>query len=217
MMRDNVIPLTEIDSLSKEIECLMCLNLVNDSRMCIHCSAIVCVQCIENWLKIQKSCPKCSHTVEQKDFVKCRLANKLVDFIEISKDNCSKVASSQTVSTNDDYKEIMTLNYKLLDFIRKRCKSYEENLATIELTIRMLTNNSNENLKVTDVLLKNPEDSFDAYQKKKQVYTDAIRTDQLLINDMEHRLNESKTLSKQEEILQILQKHIPSKIPLKDN
>ncbi|UJR35758.1 hypothetical protein I4U23_028506 [Adineta vaga] len=172
---------------------------------------------ILNWLKIQKSCPKCSHTVEQKDFVKCRLANKLVDFIEISKDNCSKVASSQTVSTNDDYKEIMTLNYKLLDFIRKRCKSYEENLATIELTIRMLTNNSNENLKVTDVLLKNPEDSFDAYQKKKQVYTDAIRTDQLLINDMEHRLNESKTLSKQEEILQILQKHIPSKIPLKDN
>jgi hypothetical protein len=28
----------------------MCLNTANDPRMCIHCSAIVCVKCIEVYL-----------------------------------------------------------------------------------------------------------------------------------------------------------------------
>ncbi|CAF1247074.1 unnamed protein product [Adineta ricciae] len=209
MMRQNELPLTKIDSLSKEIECIMCLDVVNDSRMCIHCSAIVCVQCIESWLKVQSICPKCLHLVEETDFVKCRLANKLADFIEVSKDDYSK----QCVSTNEqnidvNYREIMTLNSKLLDFFRRRCKDYGENLAKIESATQTLLNDKKE----IDV-----QEPLDAYQKKRQAYTDAIRDDKLLIDNMEYRLRESQTLSDQEEILQILQKHIPSKVQFKDH
>ncbi|CAF1571881.1 unnamed protein product [Adineta steineri] len=238
MMRDNIIPLTEIDSLSKEIECIMCLNIVNDSRMCIHCSAIVCVKCIESWLNKQKSCPKCSHSVQEIDFVKCRLANKLVDFIETSKEKCCSNYSEETAKPcsttcknyahsefdkqpdnpiDEDYKQIMTLNYKLIDFIRKRNKDNQEKLNATELAIQMLFDDHSENLKhknadqkATEILIKETEYLFDDYQQKKQVYNDLIKTDQSLINDMERRLTESKTLSDQEEILQILQKHIPS-------
>lgn len=53
--------------------------------------------------------------------------------------------------------------------------------------------------------------------EKKQVYNDMIKNDQLVLNDVEQRFRESKTLSDQEEILQILQKHIPSKVESEEN
>jgi predicted DNA-binding protein YlxM (UPF0122 family) len=53
--------------------------------------------------------------------------------------------------------------------------------------------------------------------EKKQVYDDVIKNDEMIINDVERRLKESKRLSDQEEILQILQQHIPSKYDLKEN
>ena len=55
------------------------------------------------------------------------------------------------------------------------------------------------------------------YVEKKQSYIDVIKNDELIIMDIELRLNKSNNLSDQEEILQILQKHIPSKVELKDN
>ena len=55
------------------------------------------------------------------------------------------------------------------------------------------------------------------YLGKKQIYNDAIKTDELVLNDIERRLKESKCLSDQEEILQILQKHIPSNFEIKEN
>jgi hypothetical protein len=53
--------------------------------------------------------------------------------------------------------------------------------------------------------------------EKKQVYNDVIKNDEMIINDVERRLKESKRLSDQEEILQFLQQHIPSKYDLKEN
>jgi len=53
--------------------------------------------------------------------------------------------------------------------------------------------------------------------EKKQVYIDVIKNDEMIINDVERRLKESKRLSDQEEILQILQQHIPSKYDSKEN
>jgi hypothetical protein len=44
-----------------------------------------------------------------------------------------------------------------------------------------------------------------------------MKNDELVLNDVERRLKESKGLSDQEEILQILQKHIPSQVDLKEN
>jgi hypothetical protein len=44
-----------------------------------------------------------------------------------------------------------------------------------------------------------------------------IKTDELLLNDIERRLTDSKNLSDQEEILQILQRHIPSSVELREN
>lgn len=44
------------------------------------------------------------------------------------------------------------------------------------------------------------------------MYNDAINTDELIIKDIEQRLHESKSLSDQEEILEILQRNISSKI-----
>jgi hypothetical protein len=32
---------------------------------------------------------------------------------------------------DEDYKQIMTLNHKLIDFIRKRCQQNHENLSAI--------------------------------------------------------------------------------------
>jgi len=55
------------------------------------------------------------------------------------------------------------------------------------------------------------------FVERKQVYTDAIKTDESLLNDIERRLTDSKNLSDQEEILQILQKHIPSSVELREN
>jgi len=55
------------------------------------------------------------------------------------------------------------------------------------------------------------------YVEKKQTYNDAIKNDELIINDVERRLKESKSLSDQEDILQILQNHVPSKLELKEN
>ncbi len=49
------------------------------------------------------------------------------------------------------------------------------------------------------------------------MYDDVIKNDEMIINDVERRLKESKRLSDQEEILQILQQHIPSKYDLKEN
>jgi hypothetical protein len=56
-----------------------------------------------------------------------------------------------------------------------------------------------------------------SYLEKKQISKDAIKVDELLINDIERRLKESKSLSDQEEILQILQQNISSKLELKEN
>ncbi|CAF0755692.1 unnamed protein product [Rotaria sp. Silwood1] len=245
MIRDSVILLAEIDPLSKEIECIMCLNTVNDSRMCIHCSVIVCAKCIESWIDKQKSCPKCSHPVQQTDFVKCRLADKLVEFIEISKLNSCSNHSKETprvyCSTcktyvcfkcilihgqhidheykyiDENYKKIITLNHKLLGFIRKRCKNNQDNLAALELVIQTLLNDHSENIKhtntcqqTTDLLIQETQHLFDDYQQKKQICIDVIKMDESIIKDIEQRLNESQSLSDQEEILQILQKHIPS-------
>jgi hypothetical protein len=53
--------------------------------------------------------------------------------------------------------------------------------------------------------------------EKKLIYNDERISDELLINDIEQRLRESKSLSDQEEILRILQKHIPSKIDLNED
>jgi hypothetical protein len=53
--------------------------------------------------------------------------------------------------------------------------------------------------------------------EKKQVYNDVIKNDEMIINDVERRLKESKRLSDQEEILQFLQQHIPSKYDSKEN
>jgi hypothetical protein len=39
----------------------------------------------------------------------------------------------------------------------------------------------------------------------------------LVINDVERRIKESKSLSDQEEILQILQKNVPSKLESEEN
>jgi hypothetical protein len=58
---------------------------------------------------------------------------------------------------------------------------------------------------------------FFFYVEKKQVYNDMIKNDELVINDVERRLQESHSLSDQEEILQILQRHIPSPVELKEN
>ncbi len=58
---------------------------------------------------------------------------------------------------------------------------------------------------------------FFFYVEKKQVYNDMIKNDELVINDVERRLQESHGLSDQEEILQILQRHIPSPVELKEN
>jgi hypothetical protein len=44
------------------------------------------------------------------------------------------------------------------------------------------------------------------------MYNDVIKSDELIINDVERRLKEGKRLSDQEEILQILQRHIPSEM-----
>ncbi len=44
------------------------------------------------------------------------------------------------------------------------------------------------------------------------MYNDVIKCDELIINDVERRLKEGKRLSDQEEILQILQRHIPSEM-----
>jgi hypothetical protein len=40
---------------------------------------------------------------------------------------------------------------------------------------------------------------------------DVIKSDESIINDVERRLKESRSLSDQEDILQRLQRHIPSK------
>ncbi len=49
------------------------------------------------------------------------------------------------------------------------------------------------------------------------MYNDVIKNDEMIINDVERRLKESKRLSDQEEILQFLQQHIPSKYDSKEN
>ncbi|CAF3527324.1 unnamed protein product [Rotaria socialis] len=245
MIQDGVIPLAEIDSLSKEIECIMCLNTANNSRMCIHCSVIVCAKCIETWINKQKTCPKCFHPVQETDFVKCRLVDKIIEFIEVVKSNicsnhpketprvycstCKKYVCFECIVTDgqhvdhdykyidEDYRKIISLNHKLLDFLRKRRKNNQDNLATLELATQMLLNDHNDNInhvntvqQTATVLIKETQRTFDNYQQKKQTYVDVIKIDEMIIKNIEQRLSESQNLSDQEEILQILQEHIPS-------
>lgn len=101
----------------------------------------------------------------------------------------------------------------------------------------MLLDDHNQNIESmnhdhqrTDSLINETQRLFDDYQRrlklplfvryehifcfsieKKQVCNDAIKADESIINDMERRLTRSKRLSDQEEILQILQQHVPSK------
>ena len=49
-----------------------------------------------------------------------------------------------------------------------------------------------------------------SFVEKKQVFSDAMKEDELIINDIEQRLTRCQCLSDQEEILQILQQHVPS-------
>ncbi|CAF2527158.1 unnamed protein product [Rotaria sp. Silwood2] len=218
--------------------------------MILGCVFIVLLLSVRNALKvglINKNRVRNvrNHPVQQTDFVKCRLADKLVEFIEISKLNscsnhsketprvycstCKKYVCFKCILINgqhidheytyidEDYKKILRLNHKLLGFIRKRCKNNQDNLAGLELAIQTLLNDHSENLRytntfqqTTDLLIKEAQHLFDDYQQKKQICIDVIKMDESIVKDIEQRLDESKSLSDQEEILQILQQHIPS-------
>lgn len=49
----------EKDSLSDMFRCMICLEHVNDPRLCPGCGVCFCRKCVERWLQTHRTCPCC--------------------------------------------------------------------------------------------------------------------------------------------------------------
>ena len=56
-----------------DLNCQVCMNLVNDPKQCAFCDKLYCSKCIQHWLKQNQNCPNC-----KEPFVSYPRINKII-------------------------------------------------------------------------------------------------------------------------------------------
>ncbi|XP_028396496.1 E3 ubiquitin-protein ligase TRIM37-like [Dendronephthya gigantea] len=52
--------------------CFICMEKLQDARMCPHCSKLCCSACIQRWMAERSTCPHCRGTLQLSEMVHCR-------------------------------------------------------------------------------------------------------------------------------------------------
>ncbi|KAI6656409.1 E3 ubiquitin-protein ligase TRIM37 [Oopsacas minuta] len=72
-----------LNNLEEVFCCYICLERLQDTRLCPKCSKMCCFQCIRRWLIEQKpSCPHCRSSLLLHELVKCRWVDDLLPRLE---------------------------------------------------------------------------------------------------------------------------------------
>jgi len=72
-----------VASLIEVFRCFICMENLNDARLCPHCSKLCCYQCILRWLTDHKQhCPHCRASLRLRDLINCRWAQDVTNLVE---------------------------------------------------------------------------------------------------------------------------------------
>jgi len=72
-----------MEDVSDVFKCFICINTVEDARLCPSCSKLCCYQCIRRWLTEEKeNCPCCRTPLKLDDLINCRWAGRVTKQID---------------------------------------------------------------------------------------------------------------------------------------
>ncbi|EDO44138.1 predicted protein [Nematostella vectensis] len=72
-----------VESLSELFRCFICMERLQDARLCPHCSKLCCFLCIRRWLTEQRpQCPHCRASVHLHELVHCRWVEEVTQQID---------------------------------------------------------------------------------------------------------------------------------------
>ncbi|CAH8581118.1 unnamed protein product [Schistosoma turkestanicum] len=79
------------ESLSEVFRCFICMERLNNARLCPHCSKLCCYKCIRKWITETRSqCPHCRASLHIYELINCRWADEVTQQL----DNLQSQASS---------------------------------------------------------------------------------------------------------------------------
>uniref|UniRef100_A0A0X3PZW0 E3 ubiquitin-protein ligase TRIM37 n=1 Tax=Schistocephalus solidus TaxID=70667 RepID=A0A0X3PZW0_SCHSO len=71
------------ESLSEVFKCFICMERLNNTRLCPHCSKLCCYDCITKWITENRpQCPHCRTTLHTYELVNCRWADEVTQQLD---------------------------------------------------------------------------------------------------------------------------------------
>ncbi|CAF0711565.1 unnamed protein product [Brachionus calyciflorus] len=88
-----------VETICEVFKCFICMEKLQNARLCPHCSKLCCYSCISRWLTEQRSqCPHCRAPLQLNELVNCRWAEEITQKLDTLQQSGS--FSSTKRSTN---------------------------------------------------------------------------------------------------------------------
>ncbi|CAH8876087.1 unnamed protein product [Trichobilharzia szidati] len=87
------------ESLSEVFRCFICMERLNNARLCPHCSKLCCYKCIRKWITETRSqCPHCRASLHIYELINCRWADEVTQQLDNLQ---SQATSSKSIGQGD--------------------------------------------------------------------------------------------------------------------
>ncbi|CDS37296.1 E3 ubiquitin protein ligase TRIM37 [Echinococcus multilocularis] len=93
---------TSLEALADVFKCFICMEQLDNARMCPHCSKLCCFECICKWITENKAqCPHCRRTLYTHALINCRWADDVIQQLDRLK-NADENLTLKTPDSNTD-------------------------------------------------------------------------------------------------------------------
>ncbi|CAH8674537.1 Tripartite motif containing 37 [Schistosoma haematobium] len=115
------------ESLSEVFRCFICMEKLNNARLCPHCSKLCCYKCIRKWITETRSqCPHCRASLHIYELINCRWADEVTQQLDNLQ---SQATSSRSGSGQNDLLGGASVNNTLSTSSTEVCELHNERLS----------------------------------------------------------------------------------------
>ncbi|CAH8626462.1 unnamed protein product [Schistosoma mattheei] len=115
------------ESLSEVFRCFICMEKLNNARLCPHCSKLCCYKCIRKWITETRSqCPHCRASLHIYELINCRWADEVTQQLDNLQ---SQATSSRSGIGQNDLLGGASVNNALSTSSIEVCELHNERLS----------------------------------------------------------------------------------------
>ncbi|CAH8672573.1 unnamed protein product [Schistosoma rodhaini] len=115
------------ESLSEVFRCFICMEKLNNARLCPHCSKLCCYKCIRKWITETRSqCPHCRASLHIYELINCRWADEVTQQLDNLQ---SQATSSRSGSGQNNSLGGASVNNTLSTSSTEVCELHNERLS----------------------------------------------------------------------------------------